>query len=108
MEILSIITVTAKKKHRCNFCCGEISIGERYQKQAIKGDGFYMWKSHLRCVKICNELNMFDYCDEGVTHDDFVETINVNYFELIGEDNEDVKRDFYKRLDFVCEHYNLK
>ena len=99
----------ARKDHVCNFCHGIIPRGEKYERQAnIYDNKVYTWKAHFRCLEITSKLKMFDYCDEGVTQDDFYETINETYANINKELTENPEFEYPKfpgRLDSVCEHY---
>ncbi len=108
MEILSTITRKAKKVHHCNYCGGVIPIGEQYEARAIKGnDLFYTWKSHVRCNKIAEELDMFDLCDDGVTADDFREFIMQEYISLQTNKENYPFPEFQELLNFVCNHHGI-
>jgi hypothetical protein len=104
MDILSTHIYKAQKQHKCNFCNGKISIGERYVSCSIVSDGFYIWKSHLRCDKIANKLNMYnDYQDEGLTSDSFQEFICEEYKNL-----SDKNESFENKLNIVCNHHLIQ
>lgn len=76
--------VKAIKEHKCNFCGGKISVGEIYMKSTHKCDGdIYDWKTHKYCAEIANRLKMYDDAYEGVTMDDFIETINYKHNDLL-------------------------
>jgi len=78
--------VKAIKEHRCNFCCEKIKKGETYMKSTHKQDGtVYDWKTHKHCSEIVDRLKMYDDCDEGVTMDDFTETIHCKHDDLLIE-----------------------
>lgn len=78
MEILKNQIQKAKKKHRCDYCNLPIEEGELYEYSAIKnGSDFYTWKAHIDCVKLANKIGMFEEAsDDGVTSEDFQESIN--------------------------------
>jgi hypothetical protein len=106
MNVLSYKTKKARKDHKCNFCGSVIPKGTEYECQAIKADYFYTWKSHLRCRDIVGKLNMLDFCDEGVTDEDFYETIKAEFHNL--QTTEDyVIPNFQGQLDFVCTKYGV-
>ncbi len=108
MEILSTRIRKAKKTHHCNFCNGIIAIGAQYEARAIKHfDHFYTWKSHIRCNKIAEELDMFDLCDDGVTADDFREIIMQEYITLQTDKENYPFPEFQGLLDFVCNHHGI-
>jgi hypothetical protein len=46
---------------------------------------------------------MFDYCDEGVTSEDFHDNITEEYFKIIGDDPEPKKLSFQGILMVVYE-----
>ena len=101
---LSHKVVTAIKDHKCNFCGGVIEPKTQYSRAGLLHDGrLYTWKSHLRCDQICSKLNMEG--DEGVTSDDFWEYIVEEYYKLLGEGEEPVKRTYYERLEIACNHH---
>jgi hypothetical protein len=81
--------VTARKEHICNFCGMPIKVGETYQTATYKADNLYIWKNHISCQKLAYKLNMFDYCDDGVTEEDFREAIWDYYFQNF-DDTEDL------------------
>ena len=102
---LSSANLKARKDHKCNFCGGNIEKGTEYQRQGFVCDNqVYTWKSHLRCDKLCSKLRMYDDCDEGVTNEDFYETICVEYYNLFGDNK---RLTFQERLDIVCNHYQI-
>ena len=76
--------VKAIKEHSCNFCGTKINIGDTYMKSTHKHDGnIYDWKTHKYCDEIANRLKMYDDADEGVTMDDFTETIHCKHDDLL-------------------------
>ena len=67
MTVLRDKTPVARKEHRCNFCGGVISVGEKYNRQTNVYDGrVYDWVSHCECSELAYELDMYDDCDEGL------------------------------------------
>jgi hypothetical protein len=115
MERLSDSTPTARKEHKCNFCGGIIGVGEKYERQTNKHDGdIYTWKSHFKCSLIASELRMFDECDEGLTDEDFYESITNEYSNIMSKEFAELYEskgfiipDFLGQLDFVCKHYKI-
>jgi hypothetical protein len=120
METLSYQKeVKANKEHRCNFCCEKIRQGEIYCTSTHKHDGeVYTWKTHTHCSEMADRLKMYEDCDEGVTGDDFQETIHSKYFDLILSQftKEDIKKYsdviqefrkvyFKNKLMYVINHY---
>jgi hypothetical protein len=87
METLTQPTETkARKKHYCNFCSGEIMIGQTYLRSTHVYDGdIYNWKSHKYCSQLADRLNMYDECefDEGLTSDGFMEIVNETYLNIL-------------------------
>lgn len=73
----------AKNIHRCNFCGEQIRIGETYIKSVHIYDDVYSWKSHKHCDKLCKDLKMYDHCDDGVTQDDFSESVREYHHQLM-------------------------
>lgn len=109
MLIGDINKIKARKNHRCNWCGQTINVGEVYQRSFNKYDSdVYTWKNHLFCQKVANELNMFDWCDEGVTDDDFSEVIDDTYSEIM-RDKEDVEYpSFRERYIVVLNHLKVE
>ena len=120
METLSYQKeVKANKEHRCNFCCEKIKQGETYITSTHKQDGtVYDWKAHKHCSEIADRLKMYEDCDEGLTGDDFQETIHSEYFDIILNQftTEDIKKYsdviqefrkvyFKNKLMYVIRHY---
>jgi hypothetical protein len=104
MEILSTSYPVAQKEHKCNYCGFKILKGEKYIYTPIKGDYFYVWKAHFDCQRLTEKLNMFEYCDDGVTNDDFYEYINEEYHKY-WTDEENGLKTWKERLDFVSQIY---
>jgi hypothetical protein len=76
MEVIRTNINIARKEHRCSFCGCKISKGEQYRHSTNKCDGsLYVWKEHLHCADLCNEI--WDYVDpdDGMTSDDFCDAI---------------------------------
>lgn len=85
METLMNPTETkATKEHQCSFCGGKIHQKEIYVKSTHKNDGdVYDWKSHKYCSDLAIRLKMYDDCDEGLTMDDFMETICSKHDDIL-------------------------
>ena len=75
MEILKDKRIKAKKEHVCFFCGGKIKKGETYNYQVNISDGLVAIKMHTKCQEIALKLDMYDYCDEGLTDELFWEEI---------------------------------
>lgn len=120
MDTLSVNKdVKAKKEHPCDFCCEKIKQGETYIKSTHKQDEtIYDWKTHKHCAEIAVRLNMYMGSYEGVTTEDFQETIHSEYFDLVIAkfSKEDIvkystiiqelrKVSFNHKLNFVIRHY---
>lgn len=57
---------TAKKEHRCEFCCEKIAIGQKYVRQTNVYDGVvYDFVMHQECKDVAHELKMYDGCDDS-------------------------------------------
>lgn len=85
METISYASeVKANKEHRCDFCSEKIAQGETYLKSTHKNDGdVYDWKTHKYCGELATKLKMYDNADEGVTQDFFMESVEVEYINLM-------------------------
>lgn len=74
----------AVKDHICGFCNMKIKKGETYIKSTHTHDGeIYDWKTHPHCEWIANTLGMYDFCDDGMTGEDFMESIHEEYKDLM-------------------------
>ena len=96
MKVLKDKTPVARKEHRCNFCDGVISVGEKYYRQTNVYDGrVYDWVSHCECSKLADELDMFDDCDEGLDGDGFVDSLNRYVYDNHYDDKiDDIAKDW--------------
>lgn len=108
METISYTTPTARKEHVCDWCNQKIEKGQKYTRSFCKEDYVYVWKNHIHCEKIAQEINMFDY--GSVTESDFVENIQNEYQKIMSDnynelyESKDFKYpDFKNQLYFVCE-----
>ena len=100
---------TARKTHRCNYCCLPILPGTTYDVTTMSYDGeLYKWKSHLECIELSHKLDMYNQCDEGVTDYDFHEFVNDEYSRIIGEDEDPAaSNDFAYRLMIVKNYHEI-
>lgn len=114
-EISPTKPVKAKKRHVCNYCGCHIEAGETYNRTVLKYDDVYTWKSHPRCDKIANKLNMFDDCDdEGIGADYFQTFIQETFIDIWREKDIEyyesksfVYPKFKEQLDFVCQYHAI-
>lgn len=105
METIQYPTkVKANKEHKCFFCDGTINKGDFYIKTVLKYESIYTLKIHLDCIYIADKLKMYDDCDEGLTHDIFIECINFEYHKIINDENKEIPN-FQQRLKVVIDHH---
>jgi hypothetical protein len=101
MKIISQNKRTAIKEHRCDYCAGVINKGDIYQSSFIRFDGVYQWKNHIDCQRIADKLRLFDDCDEGLSEDDFKESIKDRYDYLLEVHGfHETETDYIKRSSF--------
>lgn len=109
MDILSNRKSKARKDHRCDFCHSMIEKGEVYDRQVVKDQQLYTWKTHLDCTQIAHKLNMYqnaaDAGYDGVNDDFFMEEINEEYRRLFDDNYDGIKRSFRERLERVIKHH---
>jgi len=110
----------AKKECRCNFCGDKIIVGDIYLKSTHKFDGsIYDWKTHKCCAKLAERINLFQHAEDGVSQEDFMESVHGEYISIMVEffpKNEinkyaDVIQQlrfvkFRDKLWYVIRHYN--
>ena len=96
MKILKDKTPIARKEHRCDFCGGMISVGEKYNRQTNVYDGsIYDWVSHCEGSQLAYELDMYEYCDEGLDSDEFIGCLNQYVYENHYDDKiDDIAKDW--------------
>lgn len=76
MELISATQPKANKDHVCNWCKGVIKRGEIYDKACCKDDYIYTWKNHLKCSKLCDDLEMYDNnWGDGVDSESFMSSV---------------------------------
>lgn len=115
MTIISQYKPKARKVHFCNWCAQKIQPGELYDKAANVYDGkIYTWKNHFACMKIATRLNMWDDVDDGVTENDFQESIQNEYCNLMSKHQNELYEsddfelpDFRGQLKFVLDFYQI-
>ncbi|MHA1304082.1 MAG: hypothetical protein ACTSPI_10315 [Candidatus Heimdallarchaeaceae archaeon] len=88
METISTKIQKANKEHVCDWCGEKIQKGEVYEVQTNVSEGsVYRWKTHLKCIKIFNELDMCNYDDgDGIDADTFNTAVQEYLYEKLGED----------------------
>lgn len=105
MQILSETTQTARKTHKCNFCCIAINPFEKYESKFIVDDGYpFTWKTHPSCSELADKLDMYSLCEEGVTEDDFFEIVCAKYRDITGKRYRDDGKSWPEALEFVKKH----
>ena len=85
METLKHTTqVKAIKEHRCNFCGEKIFKGDSYLTSTHKMDGVvYDWKTHQHCNEVADKLKLYDICEDGVSQDQFIESVSEFHDDLL-------------------------
>ena len=107
-DFISFDKLTAKKKQRkgCDFCGGEIQIGETYNKHVYAGEGtIWTWKSHLNCYNLAVKLDWFD--QDGLSQNDFYDHVDDTFYP----DRSDVKQNFTTPKIWIKEYkvpFNVK
>jgi hypothetical protein len=105
----------AIKPHKCNYCELPIHKGSLYEVGVFKfDDSVYTWKNHIACAEIASKLKMYDYCDEGLTEEDFQENISEEYQRIMSDTQNELYESegfvyppFSERLRFVMNHYGI-
>ena len=112
METISFTTPKARKQHTCDWCNEKIEVGEKYTRAFCKEDDVYVWKNHIHCEKIAQELKMFD--NGSVSQSDFVEIIQDEYSRIMSERHNEIYEskefenpNFKVQLGFVCSFHNV-
>lgn len=115
MEQASIKTVTARKPHICDWCLEEITEGSQYERSALFYDGTAVtWRNHPYCMEIASKLKWFAECDEGLSPDDFRESVKYEYMEIMSNHHTEeyesetfVYPSFAEQLQFIIKHHSL-
>lgn len=101
----------ALKDYHCDYCGEKIAKGSKYLNSTHKNEnGIYHWKQHKHCAELVEKLKMFDHVDdgEGLTHEDFCETIREKHFEILSDQLPNGQyRDIREQLRHVNFHYML-
>ena len=105
MDIISSTKPKARKEHKCGWCGLTIGKGEKHESSVLKSEGeIYSWRNHFRCAEIAHKLDMFNWCDEGLSLDAFHESISDEYASIKNIGFEDLPS-FKIQLDAVCAEY---
>ena len=102
METIRDNIQVARRIHRCDWCCQQIQVGEKYRSSFCKDDYVYTWKNHLHCQELASKLGWFD--EGSVTEDDFYEYV-INEFNKLHIEE---KVRFTEKLDLVLKHHNIE
>lgn len=104
MDVLDAHIRIARKEHKCNYCCGIIKIGEKYDWSKFSNYGeIYEWKAHLSCCDIASELDMADSSDDGITKERFMRIIDDEY-NLIRNTNEELPSFDIRLKEVKCKY----
>ena len=107
-DLISFDKLIAKRKQRkgCDFCGGEIHVGETYYKHVYAGEGtIWTWKSHLNCYHLAVKLDWFD--EDGLNQNDFYDRVEDTFYP----DRSDVKQNFTTPKILIKEYkvpFNVK
>ena len=75
MDIISDNRIVARKAHKCDYCGGQIQVGEKYDMSKVADSGrVWTWKSHIICGEFCAE-HVEDNGD-GIDQDTFCDTVH--------------------------------
>lgn len=86
VTLMSSDTVKARKEHKCSYCGLKINKGDTYERSGLVFEGSaYTWKSHITCHRLASKLKWFDCCDEGLTGEDFRESVTCHYQIVMSE-----------------------
>ena len=115
METILRTTRKANKEHKCNYCFQKIEKGQTYDFSTHTYDGIiYNWKNHIHCSSIAGKLRMWDNCDEGLSGEDFCESIRIEYQNIMSEhysklyeSKEFVYPKFPEQLKFVMDFHKI-
>lgn len=100
IQVLRTTYPRAKKEHLCMYCGCKIEVGEVYMRQTnIFDNEIYDWVCHKDCDTVAQELDMFDFCDEGLTDDHFRENINDYIGNELAKTDEDTDR--YVQMSYL-------
>lgn len=89
----------ARKTHQCSLCYEKINNKEVYIGSTYVFDGdVNTWRVHKRCNKLVDLLNMHDNCEDGVSGEDFQETISDFYYTTLINSFEESVRDKYSDI----------
>lgn len=79
----------------------------------------YDWKTHKHCNKLASRMNMYEYCEEGLTADDFMIAVSEKHSDILMEQIPDTDSPkfgdiisqlnlviFRHKLWFVIRHFN--
>lgn len=105
----------ANKSHKCDYCNQLIEKGSVYMCSTHVYEGeIYKWRTHNYCAEIVTKLDLWSFCDEGVTQEDFIESIKEEFNQIMiktdlekYESKEFVIPKFNEQLTFVLNHHNI-
>lgn len=98
MEILKELMPVARKEHKCMFCHGTITKGQKYLRQTNVFDGeIGDWICHQECDTLARVLGMYDDCGpDGCINDEDFECSVEQYIsdEHYDRDTQDIEADW--------------
>jgi hypothetical protein len=76
MDTISDKRITARKPHVCDYCGGQIEVGEEYDLAKVADSGrVWTWKSHIICgLFAANHIE--DDVGDGIDQDVFCDAID--------------------------------
>lgn len=84
LECLDDSIVKAQKEYICDYCSQKIAKGEKHHRAYMKFDNeMYTWRSHLKCAELAVIIRDVVNPDEGLTHDDFSEGVQILAEEFV-------------------------
>ena len=97
--------VTARKLHSCDLCNKTIFVGQKYNSSfVVDGGDSWMFKCHLNCRYIMDELYYFFDPEEGVHEGHFTEYLSEYCREFVCPHCTNYKQD--ENGDMYCQEDN--
>ncbi len=89
MDCTSPRVVTARKRHRCDYCSRHIEVGSQYEVVTVFGDYPYKWKSHMECSFLVSRYKNWCYNGgDGITSESFRDDVryywHIHHYNGVG------------------------
>lgn len=107
MKTITHYAKLARISHICDYCKLPIAAKSMYNVSThIHDKEFYTWRAHQHCAELSDRLRMLEDRDYGITADDFIEDVKIEFDNINIHENL-VANTFEEILGHVLDYHKI-